>query len=1194
MSFNVAGAVPVSLSVFGGLSTELAPDALPEGPSPDCQDVVFVPGSVSSRPCLQKVFAAPFPNDPTIPYGKSYVAPDGTIYNLYFDSNGVLWVENFTESPDVYVQLFQSTPGSYAKSVTAFGREYIAISDGLHGQEAPLQFDGTNLDRVTQDGPGAPPVISNTILPAVQMVPTGVPAVLTVTECDPAGITPGGAYTALNIFVTSLGSASPGQNILIGGCSNAALNGNYAITAVYAGGPPALIVAAAYFPPGTTFGTGGVGTLGSGHTISRVNNVASITTNVPHQLQPGFQVQITGMTAALVGGSITSIVINNESQPGIATVTTSAPHGLVPETFVTLTGINGGGGANISSLSRAGDTVTVVTATPHKLAPGSLVTISGTTPASFSTSTPVTQIVSATSFTFTQVDTDVTGSGGTVTLNWPIQNTATPNYYEIVAAPTATTFQIQLNYADGTWTGGTVSFAWNGTFFVATVLSPTSFTYQQYGPNLVTSQVGTVTPYGQAAPGVHQCQLLFLTRQGAITAGSPPVTFVANGGQYISASNIAIGPPNVVARILSFTGADGQTFFYIPVPAQVNGQFVSTATQINDNTSPSALLDFSDNSLYGALGISIPGNNVDNQIVLDSALGFGFYASRLLTYGQRNCIGNLLNMGFDGGYLPSLPTIPTGWTLAANSAGGSLAVGHIGQAWKISLTGGNANNGLIAQPAYQDAYGAPIAQPNTQYYFRAWVQVSSQHPDVEFVAQFSSSSLGYISAVAFFGTEMSLSGGWIEATLPLKTPATIPSDFVFQVLGKSSSTADAFILIDEMRVIYSQSPYLLGLYGSYINNPEGMDGVSGYFGPTDTRTVMDMGIIRNTLYLLTQDPSGRLHETNDNPTTEPAGWNVDQVAANCGSLSAFCVTHSQADDETGSGGEEWFSWGSSTGPRIFGGSRPQKIAQEIQPNWSGDATRGFLGLNFSAAKTIWSFNDTIARVIYFGVPSLDVAGPSNTPNLILPMNYRELDSAEAIADSPGARISNYSGKIIATDNSRKWTRWSLPMNGAAMMYRGYQLQPVFFCGNGAALGAANGFGNVYTLNAAKYTDDDYGQMFPYYVTYGFVSREQEAMLQLGSTRKQLAYVTAYITGIGNMTLSYLVNRLNKVWPLNSVRIMSFTPIGDMNFAGGNVNGERIFLKFLPVPATGTDVYFNMSKCMAAMRPAGRLPISGVA
>jgi len=43
---NATGAVPVPLTVYGSLVTEVAPNAVPENISPDCGDVAFAPGSV--------------------------------------------------------------------------------------------------------------------------------------------------------------------------------------------------------------------------------------------------------------------------------------------------------------------------------------------------------------------------------------------------------------------------------------------------------------------------------------------------------------------------------------------------------------------------------------------------------------------------------------------------------------------------------------------------------------------------------------------------------------------------------------------------------------------------------------------------------------------------------------------------------------------------------------------------------------------------------------------------------------------------------------------------------------------------------------------------------------------------------------------------------------------------------------------
>jgi hypothetical protein len=143
---------------LAGRTQNSRPSDIPEGVSPDNQDVAFLPGSVFSRPGLHKHFASPLPNNATVVYAKSYVQPNGETLNLYLDSNGILWKEDVTNSPGTHTQLLQTQPGSYAKSCTAFGREYIAISDGEHGADVPLQYDGTNLDRVTQRRPRRKPL----------------------------------------------------------------------------------------------------------------------------------------------------------------------------------------------------------------------------------------------------------------------------------------------------------------------------------------------------------------------------------------------------------------------------------------------------------------------------------------------------------------------------------------------------------------------------------------------------------------------------------------------------------------------------------------------------------------------------------------------------------------------------------------------------------------------------------------------------------------------------------------------------------------------------------------------------------------------------------------------------------------------------------------------------------------------------
>jgi len=502
----------------------------------------------------------------------------------------------------------------------------------------------------------------------------------------------------------------------------------------------------------------------------------------------------------------------------------------------------------------------------------------------------------------------------------------------------------------------------------------------------------------------------------------------------------------------------------------VNGQLVGTSTVINDNTTTSAVFDFGDPTLYAALGISISGNNLANQVVIDGALGFGFYGSRLFTYGQRNAIDNLLNMGFDGGYqginatniqsgnaytiifvgttnfvsigaasntvgvtftasgtgtgtgvVAASPNFPLGWS---GGTGGALVSGHYGFGWQTSGT-------ALTQSMYEDYSGAPIASANDLYAFRAWLSGAGT-----VTATISSASTSFTSTVTLTAT----AAGFLQGNFSLAMPATIPSDMILGITGSG-------VIVDEMFIIFAASPYLLGMFASYENNPEGMDGVSGVIGPEDdTHQVLDVGIIRDYFYMLTQDPSGRLHQTSQG-LTEPADWVVTEVAANCGAVSAYSGIRSQADDSSAAGGEEFWGWFSSSGIRLFGGQEPFKISQEIQrpigQQFPG-APSDLGALNTAAQLTVWGLNDPQSKTMWWGIPT----GTATGVNVMFALSYLGLDSAEQIAASPPIHRS-LSGNMVANDLARKWTPWKRPMNGAALMYRnGTDIQPVFFGGNG--------------------------------------------------------------------------------------------------------------------------------------------------
>ena len=133
----------VALTTFSGEVSNINPVALPQGSSPDCSDCAFLPSGVFSRACFEKVFATPL-GAVTVTYAKTYLDNAGIIRNFYLDSAGNFWMEiiapsNLAAAPTV---IFTTTPGSSARSVTANGREYVAIHNGLQGADIPYQLTG--------------------------------------------------------------------------------------------------------------------------------------------------------------------------------------------------------------------------------------------------------------------------------------------------------------------------------------------------------------------------------------------------------------------------------------------------------------------------------------------------------------------------------------------------------------------------------------------------------------------------------------------------------------------------------------------------------------------------------------------------------------------------------------------------------------------------------------------------------------------------------------------------------------------------------------------------------------------------------------------------------------------------------------------------------------------------------------------
>jgi hypothetical protein len=1185
---NPVSSVDVPLSLFSGWNTELSPPDQPEGASPANNDVAFTPGAVSTRPGLNRVFVSPIDSLGPISYQKSFVTTSGIIQNLYF-ADGILWVENLATNPGVAVSLFNSAGATYASSCTAQGREYIMLSDGVHGVDIPLQYDGINLYRVTQDGPAQSPIVQSVPLPPSSLA-VSIGSAYTITSA--AGIDPyvlGGAtyyqQLKLNLAVPTAVLA-PGQSV-------AYLSSDYNIsgqivTVQYTG---TLVSSFTMFYFGTTGGpdTGGTATVG-GSTLVRSGNTVTATTATPHGMQKGYQAQISGVPIFYLDLNIVSIVLDNEETPGIATVTTDEPHGLLPTNIISMTGVTGSNvGGGITNVAFAGGLVTITTATAHGLSVGSQVLVEAVTNTTVNGqwSVVTTPLPNTFTYAFNSIITAYSASDtGTVNYEWPLASTDPAlNYFTVQTAPTPNSFTIQLSYTDGTWADGLIGFAWDGIFFVTAILSPTQFQYQQYGPAAATTDDGTVTPYGQASPGIHQLQMSWLFESGDISFPSPTVTFVANGGQYLQLSQIPVPTTgDVVGRILQFTGAAGAYFFYIPTPAQVNGLVVSTATQINDVTTTSILLDFSDNTLYSATAVSKPGNNLANLLTLGSSSGVFTYASRLIVWGFRNKVQNLLNMGFAGGTSSAISDgQPLGWNTTSSVNGlvspCRLQIGTANDlcaGYQVRVINNGAKYGQISQSAYADSYGAPIVLPNTNYSLRLWMATTVADASLNFYATLSSVSTSFTSTAVINGVNMPLGsggnpiGGYVQVPFSTVMPSPIPSDMTLTFwLTSTSATSSITVLYNETELIYTDEPFIDNEeWISYADNLSSFDEDTGIFGPEDDLSpIRNHGVIRQSLYIVT---GSGLHETEDNGQTEPSGWTIDQVADNCGAFSIASVARNSQG--IGSAGKDWMMWSGPDGAQIFTGQKPYKISQEIQSVWDA--------IPAANQYQCWVKNYENAKWCFFGIPT-------GSTMQVLVLDYRNIDG-EAIASNPPIHIS-FTGKMIVSDLTRKWTSWTIPAYCGELMYRGTLAQPQIVFGCKTLLNAANS----YILNANQYHDDDFGVIPASYTTYFFVSHEMEQALQVGSHRHVYTLAQAYISGLGTWTITPLAASLINPFPTSSAYPLTSEPNFDMDF-GINVETTRCAFTIKSSPTSGDDSWFKLQKLVINMAKAPWAPSRGSA
>jgi len=683
---------------------------------------------------------------------------------------------------------------------------------------------------------------------------------------------------------------------------------------------------------------------------------------------------------------------------------------------------------------------------------------------------------------------------------------------------------------------------------------------------------GTLQINGSILAGLHQLSVCFVTREQYITKPAPFVSWTAAGGKRAVVGNIPIGPPNIIQRIIIATGvitppAIGGDFYYFDgsVPTPTAGTFPSMV--INDNTTTTYSIDFADAVLENATLATY----LFNMVELGECSSVCAYSERTFWCGERNKVLNFVNMGFDGGFAPVISgsTVgrPLGWqtNYATPGAAGGTGNGY----WQTAFAFLGAHVGALSyiyQNAYQDSLGVPIIEVNTQYSVRFRAQGNGSSGTSLIGIDLYSPSLG-ISLGAF---EVSVSsipvGPFQEFIGTLMAPQTsLPGDLELRVYAKNGPFVGV-VNVDCVEIFPTLQPILrTQVRASYAEDPEAFDQLTGFLAvgiDNGQQVIALFKLLDNKLYMVKERS---MYNTADDGQNEPSQWTINTVSDTVGTPSPNGIGI----------GESWAVIASHDGAYIFWGSEPVKISQEIQPDWDT--------INWAFGWTIYVVVDTAQKRVHIGAP----VNGATVPNVEFVLDYSQLansegaTSAQDIVAHPQAYYSVYQpGKVLAPGKARKWTIWNISMNCAALTVRSdnsYHLMR----------GNATGTGKIYDEVVGQLTDD--GAAIPYaYQTYLFPDMEQEQILQFGSHRKLMKYLTGYVAGAGPLGFTLYGQQNQRPMALSTITLRNPPPWDfEMN---ANYISERMSILMAGV---GAGSWFKAVKLIPVLQKEIFTPVRGM-
>ena len=564
---------------------------------------------------------------------------------------------------------------------------------------------------------------------------------------------------------------------------------------------------------------------------------------------------------------------------------------------------------------------------------------------------------------------------------------------------------------------------------------------------------------GNISPGVHQCVVVFVTRQGYWTSPSPPVSWTAAGGFKASVTNIPTGPANVVQRLMAFTASGGASFYHVPA-----------TMVINDNTTTSLSVDFTDVILLSGTSM----DDLFSRIELPEQLGVTDYAERLFWWGERAQMDNWRNLSFDGGWDASGNGRPLGWQLDPSlgpGAGRESANVIWGDAFKITADGTSIVRGMIEQSAIFDVNGNPLCVNNVGYSVRARVAQTGNLTQGTLRINAHSASAGQVGTGLSVGV-LQTTAEYQEFTAQLFGPqASLPIDLMLRVYGDDTLLPSGeALLVDNIEIFPTNEPLNAStVRASGTEEPEAYDGVTGFMsiGENNGQCIRSAFTLRNNLYFVKERS---MYVTATDGVNEPALWSVEEVSNEVGTPSPHGIGI----------GEEWVVIAGRPGLYLFDGSEPIKLSQEIQPTWDS--------INWQYGHTLWVQVNTQHKKIYVGVP----VGSATQPNQVLMLDYTE-GFGDPLETMPSAPL-----------RSRKWAPWTISANSCALIERSDGTAQVFF-------GSNNNTGKIHQLTPGEYSDD--GVAINSSCTTAFLAATGL------SGRNLFGYVTAYVQGFGEMAVS---------------------------------------------------------------------------